>query len=241
MRVVAVPCRRDNYAYVVTSKDGVTALVDVSEGPPVLAAVKELGVLPQAIWCTHHHYDHVDGNEEVVRALGVADVYGHASDRGRIPGQTRFLEEGDCLELGTVRVRILHIPGHTTGAIAYVCEEEGERAVFTGDTLFLAGCGRLFEGTPADMFASLAKLAALPPDTQVYCGHEYTLSNVRYARHVEPGNAAVDAYERCARALVESGRPTVPGTLSAELAVNPFLRARDVAELAARRAEKDSF
>jgi hydroxyacylglutathione hydrolase len=241
MRVVAVPCRRDNYAYVLFARDGTTALVDVSEATPVLAAVARLCARPAAILCTHHHYDHVDGNREVAAALAIGDVYGHASDRGRIPGQTRFLEDGDRFSLGSMSVRVLHVPGHTTGAVAYFCEEEGARAVFTGDTLFLAGCGRLFEGTPADMFASMAKLATLPSDTQVFCGHEYTLSNVRFARHVDPANPALDGYELRARARVDAGEPTVPGTIGDELAVNPFLRVKDAAELGARRAEKDRF
>jgi len=231
MSITPVPCLSDNYAYLVTcDRTKKTAIVDPSEAAPVLAACEKA----DAIWNTHHHWDHVGGNEELARALGIREICGHASDRGRIAGQTRFLEEGDRLELGDLRVRILHIPGHTTGAIAYVVDGP-EPAVFTGDTLFVAGCGRLFEGTPEMMFASLAKLAALPDDTRVYCGHEYTKKNLAFAAHVEPAN------EDVARAARETKVPSVPSTIAAEKRINPFVRAKTVAELARLRAEKDRF
>lgn len=243
--ITPIPCLKDNYAYLVTcEKTGKRAIVDPSEAAPVLAATTKL----DAIWNTHHHWDHVGGNEELVAKLGVREVCGHASDRGRIAAQTRFLEEGDTFELGALRVRILHIPGHTTGAIAYVVDgfAEGETsrsqtpgdgapAVFTGDTLFVAGCGRLFEGTPEMMFASLAKLAALPDDTRVYCGHEYTAANLRFAAHVEPDNADVAAAAKNVKV------PSVPSTIAAEKRINPFMRARTIEELAARRSAKDAF
>ena len=242
MRVVPIPCLADNYAYLLVCRETKeAAIVDVSEAGPVLEAVGR-GVAAEsrrdvaaesreaarvvAVLSTHHHHDHVGGNEEVARALGVSRVYGHARDRGRIPGQSVFLEEGDTFEIGRLQVRALHIPGHTLGAVAYVVTREPhDPVVFTGDTLFLAGCGRLFEGDPPMMHASLAKLAALDPRTRVYCGHEYTESNLRFAAHVEPSNAAVaDARARAAQARKE-GRPTVPGTIEGELATNPFLRA----------------
>lgn len=241
MIVRVVPCLSDNYAYLVRcERTGAAAVVDASEAGPVLEAARALDPAPVAIWCTHHHADHVGGNEEVARALGVRDVCGHASDRGRVPGQTRFLDE-ESFSLGEIRVRTLHVPGHTLGAVAYVVEDDGGRAVFTGDTLFAAGCGRLFEGTPAQMFASLAKLAALPPDTRVYCGHEYTLANLRFARTVEPENASLDAAEGRARAARDRGAPTVPTTIADERATNPFVRARSAEALAARRRAKDAF
>lgn len=237
MKITPVPCLKDNYAYLVECETtGALAVVDPSEAEPVRRALA--GRKPTAIWCTHHHYDHVGGNEE----LGVAEVVGHASDKGRVPAQTRFVEEGDELVLGDVRARILHIPGHTTGAIAYVCTDgKGPGAVFTGDTLFVGGCGRLFEGTPAMMFTSLGKLAKLPKDTRVYCGHEYTESNLRFAAHVEPESARVKECIARAKRLRADGLPTVPGTIDDELATNPFVRAKDAEELGARRAAKDSF
>jgi len=233
MSVTPIPCLKDNYAYLVTcDRTKKTAIVDPSEAAPVLEAVKRAGVTPEAIWNTHHHWDHVGGNEELVSALGIREVCGHASDKGRIAAQTRFLKEGDRFTLGDLKVTILHIPGHTTGAIAYVVEGEG---VFTGDTLFIAGCGRLFEGTPEMMFDSLAKLAGLDERTRVYCGHEYTKANLAFAAHVEPENADVK------RAAANVHVPSVPSTIATEKRINPFVRASTVAEFAARRSAKDSF
>jgi hydroxyacylglutathione hydrolase len=257
MRIVPVPCLQDNYAYlVVCDRSGKAAVVDASEAEPVLAAVKREGVQLAAIWSTHHHHDHVGGNVQVVEAGGIVDVVAHASDRGRVPAQTRFVETGDVVEVGSVRARVTHIPGHTLGAISYFIDAEGERAVFTGDTLFLAGCGRLFEGTPAQMHASLSSLAALPEDTRVFCGHEYTLANLRFAQHVEPSNEAIrEAAKEVAQARDE-GRASVPGMVGREKATNPFLRsgsreirrtlqisadADEVTAFAAIRKAKDEF
>ncbi len=257
MRVVPIPCLKDNYAYlVVCGQTGEAAVVDPSEAEPVLAAVKREGVKLVAIWSTHHHLDHVGGNEGVVRAGGIREVSAHVSDRGRVPEQTRFLETGDVVSVGSVSARTFHIPGHTLGAIAYFIDAPGERAVFTGDTLFLAGCGRLFEGTPAQMHASLGALAALPADTRVYCGHEYTAANLRFAQHVEPSNAAIGEALSVVSNEREAARPSVPGTLGREKATNPFLRpgsaeirrtlaipadSDDVSAFAAIRKAKDDF
>nr|HEX4315274.1 hydroxyacylglutathione hydrolase [Kofleriaceae bacterium] len=227
MRVVAVPCLKDNYAYLVI-EGGVAAVVDPGEAAPVRAAIAREGVTLVAVWATHHHPDHVGGAQE----LGV-EIVGHASDRERIAGLTRAVDDGDEVALaGTgVRARIIHNPGHTLGAISYVVDG----CAFTGDTLFAAGCGRVFEGTMEMMHASLQKLAALPPATAVYFGHEYTAGNLKFAAHVEPGNAAIAA--RAAR----GGAVTTPSVMSEELATNVFLRAKDAAEFGARRTAKDSF
>ncbi len=259
MRILAIPCLTDNYAYlVVCETSGLSALVDASEAGPVIDAARAAGLAPRAIWSTHHHHDHVGGNEEVARALGVADVLGHVSDRGRIPGQTRFLDTGDTFTLGALEIRTQHIPGHTLGAIAYIVRDPatGETALFTGDTLFCAGCGRLFEGTPAQMHASLQSLAAVGPAARVYCGHEYTEGNLRFAKHVEPTNAAVDAAMARAHALRANGEPTIATRIEDELATNPFLRVRsaeirrtlgiaegadDATALGAIRSAKDGF
>ena len=233
--ITPVPCLKDNYAYIVTcDATKLTAIVDPSEAAPVLEALKRLGdVKPVAIWNTHHHWDHVGGNEELCAALGITDVYGHASDKGRIAKQSKFVEENDQFVLGKLDVGILHIPGHTTGAVAYVLGDD--EAVFTGDTLFIAGCGRLFEGTPAMMFDSFRKLAGLDDDTRVYCGHEYTKANLAFAAHVEPDNADVRSFA----SKVEI--PSVPSTIGLEKRINPFMRARTVEEFAARRSAKDNF
>lgn len=235
MRVQPIPCLSDNYAYLlVCSETKEAAIVDVSEAGPVLRAIEVAREDPRdqpkvvAILSTHHHHDHVGGNADVKEALGIERVYGSAHDKGRIPEQTHFLEDGQTFAIGKLQVRALHVPGHTLGAVAYVVSgaPTEDPCVFTGDTLFVAGCGRLFEGDPPMMHASLSKLAALDPRTKVYCGHEYTESNLRFAAHVEPSNGAVTEARARAAETRREGRPTVPGTIERELATNPFLRVR---------------
>jgi hydroxyacylglutathione hydrolase len=237
VRIVPVPCLSDNYAYLVI--DGArAAVVDPGEAPPIEAALAREHVELAAIWLTHHHHDHVGGVRELVasRAGRAIEVVAHVSDRERAPGVTRLVDEGDRVTLPgtTVTARIIHNPGHTLGAISYVTED----AVFTGDTLFAAGCGRLFEGDPAMMFSSLAKLAALPPATRVYFGHEYTRKNLEFAVTVEPDNTASAAK---LRGLGEPPVTSTPSTIADELATNVFVRSRDAAELGDRRARKDTF
>jgi hydroxyacylglutathione hydrolase len=237
VRIVSVPCLSDNYAYLVI--DGArAAVVDPGEAAPIEAALAREHVELAAIWLTHHHADHVGGVRALVdsHAGKAIEVVAHVSDRERAPGVTRLVDDGDHVTLpGTaVTARIIHNPGHTLGAISYVIEGP-DGAVFTGDTLFAAGCGRLFEGDPAMMFASLAKLAALPPATRVYFGHEYTRKNLQFAVAVEPDNAA------SAAKLRGLAVPSTPSTISDELATNVFVRARDAAELGDRRARKDAF
>lgn len=233
MRVVSIPCLSDNYAYLVIDGDK-TAIVDPSEHAPVLAACAREGVTPAAIWLTHHHHDHVGGVEGIVAAHPGLEVVAHKSDAGRSPKVTKIVDEGDIVSFARVRAKILHNPGHTLGAISYWIED-GDGAVFTGDTLFAAGCGRVFEGNPPMMYASLQKLAALPPSTRVYFGHEYTAANLRFAAHVEPGNKAI-----AARATAVTA-PSTPSTIAEERATNPFLLAKDANEFAARREAKNSF
>jgi hydroxyacylglutathione hydrolase len=236
MRIVPVPCLKDNYAYlVICERTNRAAVVDPSEAAPVRAAAEREQVVLAAIWNTHHHWDHTGGNAELAAALPGLEVVAHVSDRGRVPAQTREVDEGDTVELGDeVRAAILFNPGHTTGAISY--HVAAGPALFTGDTLFAAGCGRLFEGTPAMMHASLSKLAALPGATQVYCGHEYTAGNLRFAAAVEPANPAIaERAAEVARRLA-AGRPSIPSTMAEELATNPFLRSADPAVVAAARA-----
>ena len=245
MRIVPIPCLSDNYAYLLVCRETKeAAIIDASEAGPVLGAIdqgagtqdsrRDLASLANhnredvrivAILSTHHHHDHVGGNEEVRSKLGIDRVYGHASDRGRIPGQTQYLQENETFEIGRLKVRVLHIPGHTLGAVAYVVTHEpDDPVVFTGDTLFIGGCGRLFEGDPPMMSESLSKLAALDPRTKVYCGHEYTESNLRFAAHVEPSNAAVAQARAKASQLRKEGRTTMGATIADELSYNPFLR-----------------
>ena len=238
MEILPIPCLSDNYAYLlVCTATGEAAVVDPSEAEPVIRAVHARGIQLTAILNTHHHHDHVGGNDALLARYGALPVYGHVSDRGRIPGQTVGLHEGDTLAVGTLRPRVLHVPGHTLGAVAYVVDD----AVFTGDTLFIAGCGRLFEGTPAMMHASLShKLAALDPATRVYCGHEYTVKNLEFAAHVEPGNHDVTAALGAARATRAAGSPTVPSTIARERSTNPFLRVDSPAVRATVGADGDA-
>src|SRR5262245_3879680 len=248
LRVERVPTLRDNYTYVlVCEKTGDAAVVDAPEAAPVERRVEKLGARVSKVLSTHHHPDHSAANPELAKRYE-APVYGHVSDAKRIPGFTHGLEEGDELAVGAERARILFIPAHTRAHIAYVFDG----AVFCGDTLFAAGCGRLFEGTPAMMYTALVeKLGRLPGSTRVYCGHEYTLGNLRFAAHVEPENEAVQlALARVqqvrARAAADwhDATPeemTVPTTIANEHAQNPFTPAGSVEELARRRAAKDTF
>ncbi len=239
MRIVSIPCRQDNYAYLVICEETKkAAVVDPSLAAPVLAAIEREGVELVAVWNTHHHYDHVEGNKEVAKRFSDVQVVGHASDRGRIPGQTRFVEDGDEVAVGTtLRAQVLFNPGHTSGAISFFLREQG--VVFTGDTLFAAGCGRLFEGKPEEMYGSLMKLCALPAETKVYCGHEYTLSNLQFAQVVEPGNQAISARLKTAEAAREAGESTMGGTVAEELATNVFVRCSSPEVVAAATAHEE--
>lgn len=222
MRIVPVAVLSDNYAYLVVTDSGDAAVVDPSEAAPVLEAAERERAKLRAIWNTHHHWDHVGGNRDLLVAHPGLDVYGYAADRSRIPGLTRPVEDGAEFRLADLRVRVIFIPAHTSGHVAY--HLPGEQVVFTGDTLFAGGCGRLFEGDAATMMSSLGRLASLPPETLVYCGHEYTEKNLRFALTLEPENAALrDKHERV-RGLRERGQPTVPTTIAEEQQTNPFLR-----------------
>jgi hydroxyacylglutathione hydrolase len=236
MRVVLVPCLQDNYAYlVICERTGQAAVVDPSEAGPVAEALAREGATLQAIWNTHHHWDHVGGNEQLVAAHPGIEVVGHRSDAARVPAVTHLVDEGDQVTVGDdITAQIIHNPGHTSGAISYHIAQSA--VVFTGDTLFGAGCGRLFEGTPPVMYGSLMKLAALPDDTQVYCGHEYTAANLAFAAAVEPDNADVAA--RAADVNAKAGAPTVPSTMASECRTNPFLRAAVPAVARAARARQ---
>jgi hydroxyacylglutathione hydrolase len=220
MKIVQIPLLRDNYGYlIVCDKTKDAAIVDPSEAEPVLARIAKEQVPLVAILNTHHHRDHTGGNEGILAAHKV-DVYGHKSDAGRIAGLSHGIDEGDEVQIGEVKGKVLFIPGHTTGHVAYLFENN----LFCGDTLFTAGCGRLFEGTPEQMQSSLNKLMGLPDNTKVYCGHEYTESNLRFAVSVEPKNPKlVSRFERV-QGLRARNTPTVPSTLEEEKQTNPFLR-----------------
>jgi hydroxyacylglutathione hydrolase len=238
MTVTPIPCLSDNYTWLLRSPDGRLAICDPGEAAPVLAAIEAAGAPLEAILLTHHHGDHVAGVAEIVAATG-AKVIGAAADAHRLPPLDMAVSPGDEFEVCGLPIRVLASDGHTRGHIAFYLTECG--ILLCGDTLFSLGCGRLLEGTAEEMFASLQAIAALPPETLVCCGHEYSESNARFALTVEPGNPTLAA--RAARIAEQraKGEPTVPTTLEEELAANPFLRAKDVATLARIRAAKDTF
>ncbi|MBC8007200.1 MAG: hydroxyacylglutathione hydrolase [Prolixibacteraceae bacterium] len=217
--IVPIRAFQDNYIWCL--RRGSTAVVvDPGDANPVLDYLSNEGLQLAAILTTHHHGDHVGGNTTLLSKYNVP-VFGPALEK--IPGITRPLREGDNIEVPGVglNLRVFDVPGHTAGHIAYY----GDGVLFCGDTLFSCGCGRLFEGTAAQMHSSLSKLAALPGNTLVYCAHEYTLSNLRFARAADPDNAAIDEREAHAREALAGGIPSLPSTIESELAVNPFLRA----------------
>lgn len=233
MKLLPLPAFTDNYIWLV--HDGRQALVvDPGDARPVLEALQTLGLQLQTILVTHHHPDHVGGVDELRSATG-ARVVGPA--RERIPQPFEPLAGGQQVQALGLRFEVLDVPGHTAGHIAYWCADfEGRPLLFCGDTLFSAGCGRLFEGTPAQMIESLGQLAALPGDTRVCCTHEYTLSNLKFALAVEPGNLELQAYQRECADLRARGLPTLPAELSRELRINPFLRWQEPAVRAAAAA-----
>ena len=225
-----IPMFADNYGFLIHDPvSGRTATVDPGEPGPIIAALESLGWSLDLILNTHHHEDHVGGNLALKARYG-AQVVGPGIDRDRIPGLDRGVVEGDLVEIGRHSARVIEVHGHTRAHIAYWFSSD--RAVFCGDTLFALGCGRLFEGTAADMWQSLEKLRALPPETRVYCAHEYTQSNCRFALTVEGRSEALLARAEAITAARAEGIPTVPSTIALERSTNPFLRA-DVPEFLA--------
>jgi hydroxyacylglutathione hydrolase len=248
-QIEIVPCLSDNYAYLVKSGD-TCAVVDPSEPGPVRAALARTGWRLTHILNTHHHLDHTGGNLALKQETG-AVIVGPGKDAARIPGLDVGVDEASGWSFDGRKVTVLEVPAHTRGAITFVIDGNA----FTGDTLFAMGCGRLFEGDPAMMWTSLSKLMTLPDLTAIFCGHEYTESNGRFALTLEPGNPALRGRMRQTQALRAEGRPTVPSTMAMEKATNPFLRpdsaeirktlgmerADDVAVFGEIRARKDKF
>ncbi|MFK3890052.1 hydroxyacylglutathione hydrolase [Sphingomonas sp. NPDC079357] len=235
LEIVRVPVLSDNYAWLL--HDGAqTVALDPGEAQPLLDAAAARGWTIGAVWLTHWHGDHVGGAAAIKQATG-ARVIGPKAERAKIAALDDGVGEGDVVTLGEHRAEVWHVPGHTAGHIAF--HFAADEVIFTGDTLFAMGCGRLFEGTPAEMFANMQRYAMLDDATRVYCGHEYTQSNGRFALTVEPDNHALTKRMAEVDRLRAAGEPTIPTTIGDERATNPFLRAPDVATFAERRLRKD--
>lgn len=227
MRVILIPALADNYIFLLHEpQENIAAVVDPAVAEPVLQQLRSLDARLVAIFNTHHHHDHVGGNQQLIQDHNDVVVYGGAEDRGRIPGQQVFLQEGDRVTFGDRTGEVFFVPGHTRAHIAYYfpgnTTEPGD--LFCGDTLFAGGCGRLFEGTPTQMVESLTKLQALPDDTRVWCAHEYTLNNLKFALTVDGDNADLQARFAEVKTRRSRNLVTIPSTLGLEKRTNPFLR-----------------
>lgn len=239
MEIVRIPALSDNYIWLVHEPEsGETMVVDPAVADPVLAEADKRGWRIGQIWNTHWHPDHTGGNAAIKAATG-AVVTAPAAEAARIPTMDRGVREGDRVALGSLEAEVLDVPAHTAGHIAY--HLPGEDVIFVGDTLFAMGCGRLFEGSAEQMHANLQRLAALPAETRVYCAHEYTASNGRFALTVEPDNRALVTRMAAVEQARAAGEATVPTTIGLERETNVFMRATNVAQFAERRRGKDNF
>lgn len=238
IRVTLIPVLDDNYAYLLQSEDGLVGVVDPGEAPPVIDYLEQHNLKLDYIFNTHHHGDHIGGNAALMEHYG-AKLVGSKAEEARIPGMDILLGEGDAFAFGDEDFQILETPGHTHGHICFYAPQS--EILFAGDTLFAMGCGRVFESSMEQMFASLQKLKALPLSTRLYCGHEYTLSNAKFCAHADTGNPYIQKRLIEVQALREKNTPTLPSTLVQEHKTNVFLRARTAEEFAALRTAKDSF
>jgi hydroxyacylglutathione hydrolase len=239
LEIVAVPAFADNYLWLVHDKEsGETAVVDPGDPAPVLAEADKQGWRITTILNTHWHGDHTGGNLAIKEATG-ATIIGPEGENGRVPGLDQASGEGDVIRIGAHEAEVWEVPGHTVGHIAYVFRQD--RVAFVGDTMFAMGCGRLFEGSAEQMHGSLKRLAELPPETRLYCAHEYTLANARFAAHAFPENKEISDRLRQVEQERRADRATVPTTVAEERATNPFLLARDVEQFADLRRAKDNY
>lgn len=233
-----IPILRDNYAYALEGSDKSCIIIDPGDAQPVVDFIESCGLQPVAILNTHHHGDHVGGNKDLKTHFNIP-VIGPEAERSKIPYIDDGVKDGDVLSIAGVDIHVIETPGHTNGHVVFYVPQE--KALFSGDTLFSLGCGRLFEGSANDMFKSLQKIKTLPVDTMVYCGHEYTQSNGLFALSENPDDLDLTARMDAVNVLRRAGKPILPVSLSAELKTNPFLKAQSPKEFAGLRARKDSF
>ncbi len=228
----------DNYAFLLVGANGQSAIIDPGEASPILRHANSKSIRISQILNTHHHWDHTDGNQEIHQATG-ATIISPLRESNRIKDVQVRLKDGDTIDLAGHDFKVIETAGHTDGHICLYCESE--KVLFSGDTPFSMGCGRLFEGSANEMFDSMQKLKALPDDTLVYCGHEYTLSNARFAQHIEPDNQAIIMRHAEVQRLRADNKPTIPVLLGNEKETNPFLKAKSAEDFGALRILKDNF
>ena len=239
MRVEIIPCLQDNYSYLIIDENNNSAcVVDPGEAKPIVDYLKNKNIKLRYILNTHHHFDHIGGNEYLKKKFG-SIVVGFKKDINRIPEIDVLLEDNQIWKAENFEAKIIHIPGHTTGHICFHFFQE--KLVFTGDTLFSLGCGRIFEGTYKEMFESLNKIKSLPEETKVYCGHEYTLSNLKFCMKYNPENRNLKKKAENIKKKIDNGLPTIPSTIKDELECNIFLRANDLESFSKLRDLKDNF
>ena len=239
MKVEIIRCLQDNYSYLLIDETNKNAcVIDPSEASPIISFIENNNLILKYILNTHHHYDHVGGNIELKKKFG-SNIIGFKNDKDRIPGIDVFVEDNQTWKEDNFEAKVLHIPGHTKGHIAFYFFKE--KKVFTGDTLFSLGCGRLFEGTYEQMFNSLKKIKKLPRETEVYCGHEYTLQNSNFCISQDSQNTKLKNKIKKIKETLKKGLPTVPTILNEEIECNIFLKAKDVESFSKLRDLKDNF
>ena len=239
MRVEIIPCLQDNYSYLIIDDSNKSAcVVDPSEANPIINFLKNKNINLKYILNTHHHFDHIGGNKDLKKKFG-SIIVGFREDSNRIPGIDILLKNNQTWKAENFVAKIIHIPGHTTGHICFYFFQE--RLVFTGDTLFSLGCGRIFEGTYEQMFSSLTKIKSLPKETKIYCGHEYTLNNAEFCMRHDPKNQNLQKKIQHIKKQLKNGFPTIPSTIRDELDCNIFLRTKDLKTFSKLRDLKDNF
>jgi hydroxyacylglutathione hydrolase len=238
MIVKIIPCLQDNYSYLIIDENNNACVIDPSEAKPVINLVERENINLKYILNTHHHYDHIGGNEELKEKYN-SIVVGYKGDAKRIPGIDDLVEDNQVWKNDNFEAKIIHIPGHTTGHISFYFFNE--KLIFTGDTLFSLGCGKIFEGTYQEMFESLNKIKSLPEDTKIYCGHEYTLQNSKFCIKHDPTNLNLQNKILEISEKLEKSQPTIPSTLKGEIECNIFLRAKNLESFSKLRDLKDNF